>query len=161
MANNAFNSLREFKLKSGKTGKYYSLAALEEAGTEPEGADTELIAQLNDHADGKDGGGVPAAAAPPLAAASAPVSSEPVPDEHGFVPVPAHKTADVAAAVTSPAPDEHGFVPVPAHKTAELTPPPPVRRLPPQPRPSRKARQRQSPRWPTSPCVSMLMCWKV
>ncbi len=32
MANNAFNSLREFKLKSGKTGKYYSLAALEEAG---------------------------------------------------------------------------------------------------------------------------------
>ncbi len=100
------------------------LAALEEAGTEPEGADTELIAQLNDHADGKDGGGVPAAAAPPLAAASAPVSSEPVPDEHGFVPVPAHKTADVAAAVTSPAPDEHGFVPVPAHKTAELTPPP-------------------------------------
>jgi aconitate hydratase len=32
VANNAFNSLREFKLKSGKTGKYYSLAALEEAG---------------------------------------------------------------------------------------------------------------------------------
>ncbi len=32
MANNAFNSLREFKLKSGKTGQYYSLAALEEAG---------------------------------------------------------------------------------------------------------------------------------
>ncbi len=32
MANNAFKSLREFKLKSGKTGKYYSLAALEEAG---------------------------------------------------------------------------------------------------------------------------------
>jgi aconitate hydratase len=32
MAHNRFNSLREFKLKSGKTGKYYSLAALEEAG---------------------------------------------------------------------------------------------------------------------------------
>ena len=32
MANNAFNSLREFKLKSGKTGKFYSLAALEKAG---------------------------------------------------------------------------------------------------------------------------------
>ncbi len=32
MANNAFNALREFKLSSGKTGKYYSLAALEEAG---------------------------------------------------------------------------------------------------------------------------------
>ena len=29
---NLFNSLKEFKLKSGKTGKYYSLAALEEAG---------------------------------------------------------------------------------------------------------------------------------
>ena len=32
MSKAPFNSLREFKLASGKTGKYYSLAALEEAG---------------------------------------------------------------------------------------------------------------------------------
>ena len=32
MAHNLFNSLKDFKLRSGKTGKYYSLAALEEAG---------------------------------------------------------------------------------------------------------------------------------
>ena len=32
MAKSPFNSLREFKLASGKTGKYYALAALEEAG---------------------------------------------------------------------------------------------------------------------------------
>jgi len=32
MAYDPFKALREFKLKSGKTGKYYSLAALEEAG---------------------------------------------------------------------------------------------------------------------------------
>ena len=31
MPHNLFNSLQEFKLKSGKTGKYYSLAALEKA----------------------------------------------------------------------------------------------------------------------------------
>jgi aconitate hydratase len=29
---NLFNSRKQFKLKSGKTGVYYSLAALEEAG---------------------------------------------------------------------------------------------------------------------------------
>jgi aconitate hydratase len=32
MSHNLFNSLREFKFRSGKTGKYYSLAALEQAG---------------------------------------------------------------------------------------------------------------------------------
>src|SRR5262252_6556608 len=32
MPHNAFNALQEFKLASGKTGKYYSLAALESAG---------------------------------------------------------------------------------------------------------------------------------
>ena len=32
MPHNLFNSLQEFKLKSGKTGQYYSLAALEKAG---------------------------------------------------------------------------------------------------------------------------------
>ncbi|HXD50714.1 MAG TPA: hypothetical protein VN689_02405, partial [Burkholderiales bacterium] len=32
MANDPFKALQEFKLKSGKTGKYYSLAALEKAG---------------------------------------------------------------------------------------------------------------------------------
>ena len=32
MPHNLFNSLREFKLSSGKSGKYYSLAALEAAG---------------------------------------------------------------------------------------------------------------------------------
>ena len=34
MPHNLFNSLQEFKLKSGKTGKYYSLAALEKAGVD-------------------------------------------------------------------------------------------------------------------------------
>ena len=32
MAHDPFNALQEFKLKSGKTGKYYSLKALEKAG---------------------------------------------------------------------------------------------------------------------------------
>ena len=32
MAHDPFKALQEFKLKSGKTGKYYSLAALEKAG---------------------------------------------------------------------------------------------------------------------------------
>ena len=32
MAHDPFNALQEFKLQSGKTGKYYSLAALEKAG---------------------------------------------------------------------------------------------------------------------------------
>ncbi len=32
MAHDPFNALQEFKLKSGKTGKYFSLAALEKAG---------------------------------------------------------------------------------------------------------------------------------
>src|SRR5438105_12588200 len=32
MAHNIFNSLQEFKVGSGKTGKFYSLPALEKAG---------------------------------------------------------------------------------------------------------------------------------
>ena len=32
MPHNLFNSLQQFKLASGKTGNYYSLAALEAAG---------------------------------------------------------------------------------------------------------------------------------
>ena len=32
MSHNLFNSLQQFKLASGKSGKYYSLAALEAAG---------------------------------------------------------------------------------------------------------------------------------
>ena len=32
MTHNLFNSLQQFKLASGKTGKFYSLAALESAG---------------------------------------------------------------------------------------------------------------------------------
>ena len=32
MTYDPFKAIREFKLKSGKTGKYYSLKALEEAG---------------------------------------------------------------------------------------------------------------------------------
>lgn len=81
------------------------LAALEEAGTEPEGGDQELIAQLNEHADGKDA----AAALPPVAAAPvAPSVGAVEPDEHGFVlPVPAHLTGQAR-----PEPDEHGFTPV-------------------------------------------------
>ncbi|MDR3448494.1 MAG: Hpt domain-containing protein, partial [Alphaproteobacteria bacterium] len=80
------------------------LAYLEQHEAEPEGKDEELIAELNAMADGK---AAPAAAPTPAA------SSGPVPDEHGFVPVPAGATAS-----SVPVPDEHGFVPVPAAQTA-------------------------------------------
>lgn len=96
------------------------LAALEATGAEPEGGDAELITQLNDHADGKDGGGA-SALAPVAAPVPAPVASEPVPDEHGFVPVPAHLTgtsASAAPVASEPVPDEHGFVPITAAEMA-------------------------------------------
>jgi two-component system, chemotaxis family, sensor kinase CheA len=93
------------------------LAALEATGAEPEGGDAELILQLNNHADGKDGGG--ASAPVPVATPVAPVAAAgPVPDEHGFVPVPAHLTGAAPASVAEPVPDEHGFVPVTAAELA-------------------------------------------
>lgn len=93
------------------------LGALEENGTEPEGTDAELIAQLNAHADGKDGG-APAAAPAPAKPKIVEITSAQEPDEHGFTPVPAHLTGQnaVPAAVE---PDEHGFSPVPAHLTGQ------------------------------------------
>jgi len=93
------------------------LAALEQNGTEPEGSDQELIAQLNAHAEGKDAPpAATASAAPPAAASVAPVAAAAEPDEHGFVPVPASKTAEVAPPAA--APDEHGFVPMTAAQLA-------------------------------------------
>ena len=94
------------------------LAALEESGHEPEGADAELIAQLNAHAEGKDAAPV-AAAKPAAAPPAAPAAAEP--DEHGFTPVPAHLTGQnmAPAAPAAAEPDEHGFTPVPAHLTGQ------------------------------------------
>lgn len=95
------------------------LGALEESGTEPEGGDAELIAQLNAHADGKDGGAPAAPSRPKIVE----VVSAPEPDEHGFTPVPAHLTGQnmepAAPVAAAPEPDEHGFTPVPAHLTGQ------------------------------------------
>lgn len=74
------------------------LSVLEQTEAEPEGEDVDLIQRLNDFAAGK-GAGAPAAetpAAPVPLQALASTPAEPEPDEHGFVPVPAHKTAAVA-----------------------------------------------------------------
>jgi two-component system chemotaxis sensor kinase CheA len=81
------------------------LGVLEETGKEPEGADRELIDQLNAHAEGHDSGAAaapvaqtPAPAAPVAAAASAEA------DEHGFVPMTAAELAALAAA-SAPEPE--------------------------------------------------------
>ena len=78
------------------------LGHLEQTGTEPEGNDEELIAELNAMAQGKTDA---AAAAPKAVVADIP---EGVPDEFGFVPVPAHLTgltiAAPAAVVPPPLP---------------------------------------------------------
>jgi len=85
------------------------LSVLEQTEAEPEGDDSDLIQRLNDYASGKTD---PTAAAPkapnaaaPAAAPAAPpapvVAAEPEPDEHGFVPVPAGKTAAMADALAA------------------------------------------------------------
>ncbi len=83
------------------------LAVLEQTEAEPEGEDTDLIQRLNDYASGKTD---PTAAPPkaadeaaaPAAQVPAPVAAaEPEPDEHGFVPVPAAKTAAMADALAA------------------------------------------------------------
>ncbi|MBN9498184.1 MAG: hybrid sensor histidine kinase/response regulator [Alphaproteobacteria bacterium] len=110
------------------------LSVLEQTEAEPEGEDSDLIQRLNDFAAGK-GAAAPAAAAPaspvPLQAlASTP--AEPEPDEHGFVPVPAHKTAAVADAIAAekggatpaaPPPVPVAAAPAPAPVAAAAKPP--------------------------------------
>lgn len=72
------------------------LSDLEENGEEPEGEDTELIAELNAMADGKT---APAAAAAPAAPApAAPAGGEDVPTNDFGAPVAAELLAEVMAA---------------------------------------------------------------
>ena len=85
------------------------LSELETNGKEPEGADTELIAQLDEHAEGKDSG--PVAVAPPTTTGSTPpkaASTMNEPDEHGFVPM----TASQLAAMSAPSPEPEEMAPV-------------------------------------------------
>jgi two-component system chemotaxis sensor kinase CheA len=82
------------------------LGVLEETGKEPEGADRELIDQLNAHAEGHDEGGAAVSPATQTSAPAAPVVSaaEPEADEHGFVPMTAAQLAAMAAA-SAPEPE--------------------------------------------------------
>lgn len=103
------------------------LVELEANETEPEGEDSELIAQLNAFADG---GGAPAA---PAAAADEPAESVDAPagdddaDEHGFVPVRAEDTGgdddDDDAPVEAEA-DLVAAADVPEEAPSEATPEP-------------------------------------
>jgi two-component system chemotaxis sensor kinase CheA len=81
------------------------LLTLEQTGKEPDGADQELIDQLNAHANGED---TDVIAAPPAAAPSAPapvsIATEEA-DEHGFVPMTADQlAAQMSASAPEPAP---------------------------------------------------------
>lgn len=79
------------------------LGHLEQTEKEPEGSDEGLIGELNAMANGQ---AAPASSAPPPpSAAAAPVAAPaaPVPDEFGFVPVPADQTAALAAGVAAAA----------------------------------------------------------
>lgn len=78
------------------------LGHIETTGTEPEGSDGDLIEKLDAVYEGRDTGAAPVAA--PAAPAPAPVtSSEPEPDEHGFVPVRAPQYTATPAKVEEPA----------------------------------------------------------
>jgi len=68
------------------------LAYLEQHESEPEGEDKALIAELNAMAAGQSS--EPAK----VEAAAEPLPSSPVPDEHGFVPVPAAETGNLVPA---------------------------------------------------------------
>ncbi|MBL8833446.1 MAG: hybrid sensor histidine kinase/response regulator [Rhodospirillales bacterium] len=90
------------------------LSVLEQTEAEPEGDDADLIQRLNDYASGKTSApAAPAAAAVPLQALAPAPSAEPEPDEHGFVPVPAHKTAAVADALAAQKAPEPAPAPAP------------------------------------------------
>lgn len=78
------------------------LAHLEQTGSEPDGNDEELIAELNAMAEGKTAPAARVEDAPAVAAA--PAIDPMAPDEHGFVPVPAHLTGQSANAEAKPAP---------------------------------------------------------
>lgn len=102
------------------------LSVLEETGKEPEGADQELIDQLNAHADGRDGAAVAESAAPaPAPIVEAPPVDEA--DEHGFVPMTAAQLMAMAtSADLTPAP-----VAAPVAEVAAPTPAPVASAAPP------------------------------
>lgn len=91
------------------------LGDLAENEVEPEGNDEELISELRAMYNAAVGGEVAPSAPPPSIApvTSAPAGGdfpEPEPDEHGFVPVPAHQTSTLAttseeAPAAEPAPE--------------------------------------------------------
>ena len=79
------------------------LGHLERTGAEPEGNDDALIAELNAMAEGKTTQAAPAPQ--PAKVEAPPVVDAPVPDEFGFVPVPAHLTGqNISAASAAPQP---------------------------------------------------------
>lgn len=109
------------------------LSVLEQTEAEPEGEDGDLIQRLNDFADGKGAGTSAAAPTAPAPDAAVPLQAlaatpaEPEPDEHGFVPVPAHKTAAVADAIAN----QNAAPPAPVPAPAAAKPPAPAAAKPP------------------------------
>jgi len=82
------------------------LSVLEQTEAEPEGDDSDLIQRLNDYASGKTDPTATAPKASEAAPAAPVVAAEPEPDEHGFVPVPAAKTAAMADSLAASRPTE-------------------------------------------------------
>lgn len=131
------------------------LSVLEQTEAEPEGDDSDLIQRLNDYASGKTDPTAAApkapSAAPAPAAPPAPVvAAEPEPDEHGFVPVPAAKTAAMADALAANrAAETPAAVPAPAPAAPAPSVPVPVAAAPapaPVPAPAAKAPKAAEPR---------------
>lgn len=97
----------------------FLLGHIEAHGSEPEGADTDLIEKLDAVYEGRDQAGAsetapaPQAQAEPVTTAAPAISTEPEPDEHGFVPVRA-ASASSPAAVSTPAPASAPAAPVAA-----------------------------------------------
>lgn len=115
------------------------LSVLEETGKEPEGADQELIDQLNAHADGRDSGDAIEDTAPVAAPAvvAAPVAAPPPAveaDEHGFVPMTAAQLAAMAAstevAPAPPPPVVEVAAPAASAPVASAAPPAPKDNIP-------------------------------
>ncbi len=101
------------------------LAALEQNGVEPEGADGELIDQLDAHADGRDSEACAAAPPPPAALSKSPPApvAAPLPqeDEFGFVPMTAEQLATQvgeAMGTNDPAPESEPVSPQAVHAAA-------------------------------------------
>ena len=117
------------------------VGGLEETGSEPEGDDSALIAQLDEVYEGK--ASAPAAeeapaqdAAPePEAPAEDAGPAQPEPDEHGFVPVPAGTDFSQADDSAAPAAEE---TPAEEPATAEAEPAPEAAPAPPPPAAAKK-----------------------